>query len=214
MVPAAVLERPPEPDDGRQAEARERVAVQLDRQQARRRDGQLPGTERAAAGRGRRGNSERAFEHFAGDPGAERLRKSVVGQLVAQAQAGHRGEGHLLGPGGAGWRGRHCDTLHGHPAVVLGAWVHGHSGQSELFQLECGERRAAERTVAQAAGPHRQQHQRGTVHPRRQYRHGRKKRGGGLVLQEAEPGGPAGAALLQILQWDHPVRQRKRPAAG
>ena len=98
--------------------------------------GQLPRTLRPAQGGGRRGDRPHPFQHPAGGAGAGGLRAGVFGQLVAQAQTGHRGQGHLLGPRGPGRAGGDRHPLDEPFDALLGAGDHGHPGQPPLFQPE------------------------------------------------------------------------------
>ena len=212
VVPDAALEELQEQDDGGQTHPGERVAVQLHCQQARRRHGQLPGTQRAAQSGGRREDGEGPLEGAAGGAGTGGLRTGLQRHMVAQAQAGHRREGHLLGPDEAQRHRRHRHQEHGHPDVVLGAGGDGHSGIAEPVQPESGRQRPVEGQVAPDGRPHREHAGSGQVHPRRTHLHRRQERGGGLVLQKGPPGGATAAALLQVLQRGRPLRQRERPA--
>ena len=59
--------------------------------------------------------------------------------------------------------------------------------------------------------PQLEGHSTSALSPRRRAGHQRQERGGGLVLQKAERGGPPGAPLLQVLQRGGALRQRERP---
>ena len=182
MVPHGALEKLPEPHDAWQGPAFQRVAVQQHRQQARRRHGQLPGTQRAAPGGRRRGDGAGAFQRAAGGAGAGRLREGVQRRLVAQAQTGHRGHRHLLGRGGTGWHRRHCGAQCQPADALLGAGCGGHPVFAGLFQSEPGGHRPAVCAVPAAERPHRQRAGRAPLHPRCRAGHQHQERGGGLVL--------------------------------
>ena len=185
MVPDGALEKLPEPDDGGQAPAVQRVAVQLHRQQTRRCDGQLPGPERAAPRGRRRTDCTGAFQHPAGGAGTGRLRAGVQRHLVAQTQAGHRRQGRLLGPGSARRPGRDRHPAHESAHALLGAGRGGYPGIAELFLAADGEYQTAGDPLAPAQGPQRQCAGCAPVPPRRRAGHHRKERRGGLVLQNA-----------------------------
>ena len=164
MVQAGPLETVRQPGDGGQTRPQHGVAVQLHRQQTRRRHGQLPGAERAAEGAGRRGDGEAPLRHSAGGVGTGGLRERVQRHLVAQAQAGYRRQGHLLGPGAAGGPWGHRHPEHGPSDALLGAGRGGHPGLGQLLLAGAGRQRPSGGPVASAGGQCGQQrHHRGAV---------------------------------------------------
>ena len=214
MVQAGPLEAVRQPGDGGQARPQHGVAVQLHRQQTRRRHGQLPGAN--------------VLPRAQDDEETAKLLSDILPVVLEQADYESvysdtwwrklkqvPRQGHLLGPGAAGGPWGHRHPEHGSADALLGAGRGGHPGLGKLLLAGAGRQRPSDGPVAAAGGQGGQQrHHRGAVRQRPEHRHQRKERGGGLVLQAGEARRSDRGALLQVLQRRGALRQRERPGDG
>ena len=167
MVPDGTLEELPEPHDGGQTPAVQRLVVQLHRQQACRRDGQLP--------------SPNVLPRAEDDEAAAQALSSVLPVVLEQAdyeqvysdtwwrklKQGTGVKGVFWDPEQRGGSGRDRHPAHEPADALLGTGRGRYSGVAPLFLAESGRHGSAGKPLAPAGRTHCQRAGRAALHPRR-----------------------------------------------